>query len=128
MLPSGLSSTQCWKRGSQRFCSRGRFSASRPPTHNYKEQSNDLRNSSQGLDRDLALTVALTLSPGIAVAQPSTTTTTMKQGVTTTTSQLEGTVLAVDGTNLLVKMSTGEIRHIVASESQRALMLVEKFR
>ena len=46
----------------------------------------------------------------------------MKQGVTTTTSQLEGTVLAVDGTNLLVKMSTGEIRHIVASESQRALI------
>jgi LPXTG-motif cell wall-anchored protein len=69
-----------------------------------------------------AIILAFTVSAGIAAAQPTTTQSSAKTGAATTTSQMEGTVLAVDGNNVIVKMSTGEIRHIVASESQRALI------
>ena len=69
-----------------------------------------------------ALMIAATLATCPAAAQPTTTKSTTKTGATTTTKAMEGTVLAVDGNNLVVRMSTGEIRHIVASSSQRALI------
>lgn len=55
-------------------------------------------------------------------AQPTTTKSTSKTGATTATSQLQGRVLAVDGNHLIVKMSTGEIRHIVAPEGKKVLI------
>ena len=69
-----------------------------------------------------ALMIAAALATCPAAAQPTTTKSTSKTGATTTTKAMEGTVLAVDGNNLIVQMSTGEIRHIVASSSQRALI------
>jgi LPXTG-motif cell wall-anchored protein len=59
---------------------------------------------------------------GSALAQPTTTKTTSKTGSSVSTKVSEGTVLVVDGNNLVVKMTTGEIRHIVAGENQRALI------
>lgn len=47
-------------------------------------------------------TLALVLIAGLAFAQ------------STTTRELQGTVVVVDGNNLVVKMASGEIRHIVA--------------
>ena len=69
-----------------------------------------------------ALMIATTLTTGLVAAQPTTTKSTAKTGATTETKTMEGTVLAVDGNNLIVRMSNGEIRHIVASDSQRALI------
>ena len=69
-----------------------------------------------------ALIITITLATGPAAAQPTTTKSTSTRGATTETKLMEGTVLAVDGNNLVVRMSTGEIRHIVASPSQRALI------
>lgn len=58
----------------------------------------------------------------LATAQPTTTKTATMTGSSTKTSELRGEVVFVDGNNLVVKMSNGEIRHIVASESQRAII------
>ena len=69
-----------------------------------------------------ALMITITLATGPAAAQPTTTKSTTARGATTETKSMEGTVLAVDGNNLVVRMSTGEVRHIVASDSQRALI------
>jgi len=71
----------------------------------------------------LRMSLILSLTAGvIASAQPTTTKSTSQTGATTTTSQLEGTVLAVDGNNLVIKMSTGEIRHVVVAEGRTALI------
>lgn len=72
--------------------------------------------------RFCATLAAFALFAGVIAAQPTTTKTTTKTGAASTTREVEGTVLAVDGNNLVVRMSTGEIRHIVASDSQRALI------
>jgi hypothetical protein len=69
-----------------------------------------------------ALIITITLATGPAAAQPTSTKSTSTRGATTETKLMEGTVLAVDGNNLVVRMSTGELRHIVASPSQRALI------
>ena len=69
-----------------------------------------------------ALMITITLATGPAAAQPTSTKSTSTRGATTETKSMEGTVLAVDGNNLVVRMSTGEVRHIVASDSQRALI------
>ena len=69
-----------------------------------------------------ALIITITLATGPTAAQPTTTKSTSARGATTETKSMEGTVLAVDGNNLVVRMSTGEVRHIVASDSQRALI------
>ena len=69
-----------------------------------------------------ALMITITLATGPAAAQPTSTKSTSTRGATTETKLMEGTVLAVDGNNLVVRMSTGELRHIVASDSQRALI------
>jgi hypothetical protein len=62
------------------------------------------------------------LAAMVVSAQPTTTKSTSTTGASTTTSQLEGTVLAVDGNHIVVRMSTGEIRHIVAPEGKTALI------
>ena len=69
-----------------------------------------------------ALMTTITLATRPAAAQPTSTKSTSTRGATTETKLMEGTVLAVDGNNLVVRMSTGEVRHIVASNSQRALI------
>jgi hypothetical protein len=65
---------------------------------------------------------AVTLSFALAFAQPTTTKSTTPTGAATTTQEVTGTVLAVDGNNLVLRMSTGEIRNVVAPESARALI------
>jgi hypothetical protein len=72
--------------------------------------------------RAYALAVIIALSAGITAAQPVSVKSTTTKGESSSTKVMEGTVLVVDGNNLVVKMSTGEIRHIVASESQRAVI------
>ena len=78
-----------------------------------------LRSASDGC---CVLMIAITLAASPAAAQPTSTKSTSTRGATTETKLMEGTVLAVDGNNLVVRMSTGELRHIVASPSQRALI------
>lgn len=78
-----------------------------------------IRRSLSGL---CATITVFTLLAAIAAAQPTSTKATSTTGASTATSQLEGTVLAVDGNNLIVKMANGEIRHIVAAEGRRALI------
>ena len=70
----------------------------------------------------LAGICAIITSVALASAQPTVTKTATKTGTTVTTSQLEGTVLAVDGNTLLVKMSTGEVREVVAAADRTALI------
>ena len=64
----------------------------------------------------------LAFTTEFASAQPQTTKSATMTGSTSSTREVSGTVLAVDGNTLLVKMSTGEVRTIVASDSQRALI------
>jgi len=58
----------------------------------------------------------------LATAQPTTSKTATTTGSSTKTSELRGEVVFVEGNHLVVKMSDGEIRHIVASDSQRAII------
>lgn len=81
-----------------------------------------LKNLRSALVGCCALMITITLATGPAAAQPTSTKSTSARGATTETKLMEGTVLAVDGNNLVVRMSTGELRHIVASDSQRALI------
>ncbi len=81
-----------------------------------------LKTLSSALVGCCALMITITLATGPAAAQPTSTKSTSTRGATTETKLMEGTVLAVDGNNLVVRMSTGELRHIVASDSQRALI------
>jgi hypothetical protein len=54
--------------------------------------------------------------------QPKTTRTTTATGETVETRELRGTVVFVDGNSLVVKMDSGEIRHIVTSDDQKVLI------
>jgi hypothetical protein len=77
--------------------------------------------SVRGSLRDFCATIIVfMLLTAIAVGQPTTTKASSTTGASTTTSQLEGTVLAVDGNDLIIKMASGEIRHVVAAEGRRA--------
>jgi hypothetical protein len=69
-----------------------------------------------------AVIISLTLAAGIAAAQPTTTKTTTKTGSSTATREARGTVLVVDGNNLVIRMDDGEIRHVVAPENARAII------
>lgn len=73
------------------------------------------------ITRFCATVTLVAVFAALAVAQTTAKTTT-QTGSTTTTQELQGTVLAVDGNNLVVQMSSGEIRHIVAREDQRAMI------
>ncbi len=63
---------------------------------------------------------ALTVAAGLAAAQPTSTKTTAKTGSTSETKEITGTVLMVDGQNLVVKLSSGEIKHLVVPEGRTA--------
>ncbi len=81
--------------------------------------SSSIRRSLSGV---CAIITVLFLVAAIAVAQPTTTKATTSTGSSSVNSQLEGTVVAADGNNVVVKMSSGEIRHFVAPEGRRALI------
>jgi hypothetical protein len=62
------------------------------------------------------------LVAGIAAAQPVSTKTSTTTGAATSTSELNGTVVAVDGNSFVVKMSTGELRTFTPDPSATALI------
>jgi hypothetical protein len=66
--------------------------------------------------------IAFTLTAGLASAQPTSTKTSTKTGATTSTREEQGTVMLVDGNNIVVKMANGEIRHVTAREGATAMI------
>jgi hypothetical protein len=66
--------------------------------------------------------IAFTLTAGIAAAQPTSTKTSTKTGATTSTREEQGTVMLVDGNNVVLRMSTGEIRSVTAKEGAVAMI------
>jgi hypothetical protein len=79
--------------------------------------SPDTRRIPRGLCMLLTLFAGLTTS---AAAQTSTTQTV--DGKTTTTTKQRGTVTYVEGNNLVIKMSTGELRSITVPDGRTALI------
>jgi hypothetical protein len=69
--------------------------------------------------------LTLTLAALVAVAQqmPRTTKEAIKGTATVTTEQLTGTVVQVEGNNLVVQMSTGELRHLNNIPDSRRAMI-----
>jgi LPXTG-motif cell wall-anchored protein len=57
-----------------------------------------------------------------ATAQPATTKSTTATGAATSTTQLEGALLAVNGNSLVIKMSNGDIRIVTAAVGRKALI------
>ena len=65
------------------------------------------------------LTITLSGLLGAQQQMPQTSTQRVKTGSTTKTEQLSGTVVAVDGTTLVVKMASGDLRTFTPPESRR---------
>jgi hypothetical protein len=79
----------------------------------------------RGILTELCTTAAaFTVLSGIAIPQqmPKTTTEKMKGESTVTTQQLSGTVVQVEGNDLLVRMSTGGFRNFTVPESRKFIV------